>query len=128
MRAATRRISPEDETPTKITRSLLAAIAITAAMLRATLGGGAQQLTPQYRIEPVADLAGAPGLTMALRKLHDPDADAGDRASRRREQRDAGTLRAASACESHCREGYASAPEFRQALTVRLGQADGDGR
>ena len=53
----------------KVTRLLLAAIAITGAMLGATIGGGAQQRTPQYRIEPVADLAGAPGLTLALRKL-----------------------------------------------------------
>ena len=34
------------------------------------LAGSAQQRSPQYRVPPVGDLSGAPGLAMALRKLN----------------------------------------------------------
>ena len=42
-----------------------------AAMLAAAtqFPAGAQHRTPQYRIEPLTDLTGAPGLALALRKL-----------------------------------------------------------
>jgi len=32
--------------------------------------GSAQQRSPQYRVPPVGDLSGSPGLAMALRKLN----------------------------------------------------------
>src|SRR5688572_884858 len=41
-----------------------------ALLLTAVLAGSAQQRTPQYRVPPVGDLSGAPGLAMALRKLN----------------------------------------------------------
>ena len=57
----------------KINRWLVVAIAVAGAVDSAgmaTRGDGAQQRTAQYRIEPLADLAGAPGLSLALRKLN----------------------------------------------------------
>ncbi len=38
--------------------------------ITAVLAGSAQQRSPQYRVPPVGDLSGAPGLAMALRKLN----------------------------------------------------------
>jgi LmbE family N-acetylglucosaminyl deacetylase len=51
---------------TRLRRSALSAILICAAF---HLGAIAQQPTPQYRIQPLSDLTGAPGLSLALRKL-----------------------------------------------------------
>jgi len=50
----------------KMSRFLAAAIAATAALHWQV---GAQQPVPQYRIQPLTDLTGAPGLSLALRKL-----------------------------------------------------------
>ena len=38
--------------------------------ITAVLAGSAQQRSPQYRVPPVGDLSGAPGLAIALRKLN----------------------------------------------------------
>jgi LmbE family N-acetylglucosaminyl deacetylase len=50
----------------RVSRLVLAA-AILSAVLQFDIG--AQQPTPQYRIQPLSDLTGAPGLSLALRKL-----------------------------------------------------------
>ena len=50
----------------KASRPVLAATILAATL---QLGGVAQQPTPQYRIPPVSDLTGVPGLSLALRKL-----------------------------------------------------------
>ena len=54
----------------RLPRFILVALIATAAF---TLGGrfdaGAQQPTPQYRIQPLSDLTGVPGLSLAIRKL-----------------------------------------------------------
>jgi LmbE family N-acetylglucosaminyl deacetylase len=47
----------------RMSRFLAVAVAATAAVV------GAQQPVPQYRIQPLTDLAGAPALSLALRKL-----------------------------------------------------------
>ena len=47
-------------------RSALLLLLLTTAVLAAS----AQQRSPQYRVPPVGDLSGAPGLAMALRKLN----------------------------------------------------------
>jgi hypothetical protein len=57
----------------RIDRLLLAAIAMAGVMdvvTTASMAGRGQQPTAQYRIEPLADLAGSPGLSLALRKLN----------------------------------------------------------
>src|SRR5215211_1219994 len=46
------------------------ALLLAAALIPAALTGSAQQRSPQYRVPPVGDLSGAPGLAMALRKLN----------------------------------------------------------
>ena len=50
----------------KVWRFLAAAAAATAAL---QWPAGAQQPVPQYRIQPLTDLTGAPALSLALRKL-----------------------------------------------------------
>ncbi len=50
----------------RVSRFVLAA-AILGSALQFDIG--AQQPTPQYRIQPLSDLTGAPGLSLALRKL-----------------------------------------------------------
>ena len=50
----------------KVWRFVAAALAATAALQWPT---GAQQPVPQYRIQPLTDLTGAPALSLALRKL-----------------------------------------------------------
>jgi LmbE family N-acetylglucosaminyl deacetylase len=50
----------------RVSRFVLAA-AVLGGALQFDLG--AQQPTPQYRIQPLSDLTGAPGLSLALRKL-----------------------------------------------------------
>jgi LmbE family N-acetylglucosaminyl deacetylase len=44
-------------------------LSIPAVLVMLVLAGSAQQRSPQYRVPPVSDLSGAPGLAMALRKL-----------------------------------------------------------
>jgi GlcNAc-PI de-N-acetylase/NPCBM-associated, NEW3 domain of alpha-galactosidase len=51
----------------KVSRLLAAAVAAAAAL---QWQAGAQQPVPQYRIPPLTDLAGAPAVALALRKLH----------------------------------------------------------
>jgi GlcNAc-PI de-N-acetylase len=48
--------------------SILAAVLASVAILLQP-GAGAQQPTPQYRIQPLSDLTGAPALSLALRRL-----------------------------------------------------------
>ena len=50
-------------------RMLLAVLFATAAAANPGRPAGAQQPTPQYRIQPLSDLTGAPALSLALRKL-----------------------------------------------------------
>jgi LmbE family N-acetylglucosaminyl deacetylase len=50
----------------RVSRFVLAAAVLGAAL---QFDIGAQQPTPQYRIQPLSDLTGAPGLSLALRKL-----------------------------------------------------------
>ena len=54
------------ETSMKMSRFLAAAAAAAAAL---QWHAGAQQPVPQYRIQPLTDLTGAPALSLALRKL-----------------------------------------------------------
>jgi LmbE family N-acetylglucosaminyl deacetylase len=50
-------------------RSILAATIIAAALHGPSDRAAAQQPTPQYRVQPISDLTGAPGLALALRRL-----------------------------------------------------------
>src|SRR5262245_42642809 len=50
----------------RVSVGIVIAIVTAAAVFQPA---GAQQPPPQYRVEPLSDLQGAPGLTLALRKL-----------------------------------------------------------
>ena len=45
-------------------------LCLALAAIVATVALGAQQRAPQYRVPPLTDLSGAPGLSLALRKLN----------------------------------------------------------
>jgi len=45
-------------------------LCLTLAAIVAAVAVGAQQRAPQYRVPPLTDLSGAPGLSLALRKLN----------------------------------------------------------
>jgi LmbE family N-acetylglucosaminyl deacetylase len=45
-------------------------LALSLVVIMATVALAAQQRAPQYRVPPLSDLSGAPGLSLALRKLN----------------------------------------------------------